>query len=27
MVKCADGTMSKGGQGACSSHGGIAKPK
>ena len=27
MVKCTDGTMSKGGQGACSSHGGIAKPK
>ncbi len=26
MVKCTDGTMSKGGQGACSSHGGIAKP-
>ncbi|HEV8448845.1 MAG TPA: hypothetical protein VGQ44_18570 [Gemmatimonadaceae bacterium] len=26
-VKCTDGTMSKGGQGACSSHGGIAKPK
>jgi hypothetical protein len=27
MVKCTDGTTSKGGQGACSSHGGIAKPK
>ncbi len=27
MVKCTDGTMSKGGQGACSSHGGIAKQK
>ena len=27
MVKCTDGTTSKGGQGACSSHGGIAKSK
>jgi hypothetical protein len=27
MVKCADGTTSKGGQGACSGHGGIAKSK
>jgi hypothetical protein len=25
MVKCTDGTMSKGGRGACSRHGGIAK--
>lgn len=25
MVKCTDGTMSKGGRGACSHHGGIAK--
>jgi hypothetical protein len=25
MVKCTDGAMSKGGRGACSGHGGIAK--
>jgi hypothetical protein len=25
QVKCTDGTMSKGGRGACSRHGGIAK--
>lgn len=25
MVKCTDGSMSKGGRGACSHHGGIAK--
>ena len=25
MVKCTDGTMSKGGRGACSHHGGISK--
>jgi hypothetical protein len=25
QVKCTDGTMSKGGRGACSGHGGIAK--
>jgi hypothetical protein len=26
MVTCTDGTASKGGRGACSSHGGIKKP-
>ena len=26
MVTCTDGTQSKGGRGACSGHGGIAKP-
>jgi hypothetical protein len=26
MVKCTDGSESKGGRGACSGHGGIAKP-
>jgi hypothetical protein len=27
MVKCTDGALSKGGRGACSGHGGIAKGK